>query len=353
MYARSGLTESAAMFFLVSTFALLQQDLTFCRGLTLGAIAAISWLDRPIALAWVFGAMLVLLAYGRVSRSRRFVAVGSIAGGVLAVLLLSEFTLGWSGGKAIFALNLAYGVGDPQEALTAPFQFVIGNFDKFAGKIIWQISRPLVYMFRFGDIPILSGIAPFGLLLCLNEDQRFGRALLTAMLVSNALFLCVLMSGDAFVGPLRYFDVFAPLALPWAIQFLLRLREQLSDRLKVAFWCLLTVAMLGSAYQSIRNPSPLVPHPEIYTAIRAAVANDEVIAASGGALPPFIAWHADRRTVMLEPDQPQALSGLRRKGLQISWFLTKQDEPRPAGFEVTERWETGLILWRNVAGAIN
>jgi hypothetical protein len=349
MYARSGLTESAAMFFLVLVFAFFRDSLSFARGLLLGIVFSISTLNRPIALAWAFGAASVMAFPGATAR-RRFTPLGGMICGASAVLLAAKLVPGSTSPSTSFALNLAYGVGDPEQAFTSPLAFVLSHPVAFVTKMAVQFARPLVYLFRFGDIPVLSGIAPFGLLLCLNEGQRTGRKLLLAMLLSNALFLSMLMSGDAFVGPLRYFDVFAPLLLPWGVQLLLHFGNGLSGGFKIGFRCMFALALLGSAAQAIRNPFPSTQPLGVYSALRDAVKEGEVIAASTASDPTSIAWYTDRRTLVLEPDSPQVILKLRRQGLRVDWVLTTHDEQPPFGFQAVRSWPIGLILWHSKAG---
>jgi 4-amino-4-deoxy-L-arabinose transferase-like glycosyltransferase len=346
-YARAGLTESAAMFSLVLLFALVQKELNLFRSLAIGLVFGIASLNRPIALVWMAGFVAVILLCEANAR-RQLISLGAAVAGVSVVLLFSRFGLGWASGRTAFALNLAFDVGDPHQAYTAPVSFVLSHPLAYVSKVARQFARPLVYLFRFGDIPVISGIAPFGLLLCLNEKQRKGRLFLLAALAANTLSLSMLIAGDAFVGPLRYFDVFAPLALPWAVQLLMQFSNKLSQNQRHFFWLLFLLALAGTGYEGVRIPFPVRSHPDIYASLRDTIAQNEVVAASDAANPPAVAWYADRRAVLVEPNATGEILKMRSQGLQLSWFLTMQSDPAPAGFRTARTWPDGLILWHSV-----
>jgi 4-amino-4-deoxy-L-arabinose transferase-like glycosyltransferase len=345
LYATSGLSESSAMFFLALAFL----GLIRCRpvagaaiiGLSMGACA----LTRPIAYLWV-----IILAAGFLWRCRRQGERWIVPGVLLAAcflipVLVVAHAVHWQGGRALLAINLALRTGaDPAGAVRSPIGFVLHHPSAMAKKMIIEFARPVVYGFRFGSVLLFSALGIFGLAMRWTDPrQRLARALVIALLLTSALALCMLTEGDAYAGPLRYFDVFAPLIVPWGVAVLWMVRSHVP---RLAFAALLAVMLLGGAVQVTRDPS-FKPKPEyaaMYRQMGSIVPESDVIAAGIATEAPAIAWYADRYVVWpCEP--PQEAWELRRRGLPVRWYFARADSVVPPAFHLVQSWPTGYRLW--------
>jgi hypothetical protein len=115
LYARAGMSESAAMFFLVLVFALLQGKPGPARCLVVGVVFGISALNRPIALGWGVAAAFYLWQ----QRERAARRIGALFAGMAAIVAASKL-IGLPSSHVIFAVNLALKVGDPADAYRSP-----------------------------------------------------------------------------------------------------------------------------------------------------------------------------------------------------------------------------------------
>jgi hypothetical protein len=215
-------------------------------------------------------------------------------------------------------------------------------------KAIHELGRPVVYLFDFGGVTLFSALGLFGVVLLRadSDGQRTLRRITIAMIAMNALFLAPLMSGDAFVGPLRYFDVFVPLLVPWGVLAFGRLLEQ-SDAPRWAIVLMLLLFLAGLGVQSARDPfaaSKAVPL-SMVADIRGIVPRDDVMIASS--LATALAWYADRRNISTFVDSGQAVATLDKLGLDVRWYFAGLDDPPPPGFSLVREWRPGgFALWR-------
>jgi 4-amino-4-deoxy-L-arabinose transferase-like glycosyltransferase len=124
IYARSGLTEPSAMFFLLLGFALAVNKDSAPWSLMAGVSLCLCALNRPIAYLWA----VVILGYAFFRNPNRHrgitrLCLGSV--GFVLPLLFVKFVLHWQGGgHDLFAVNLASGIGDQALATQSPSRFI-------------------------------------------------------------------------------------------------------------------------------------------------------------------------------------------------------------------------------------
>lgn len=315
-YARSGLTESAAMFFLVIALGLVPLSRTFVPFLS-GLSIGLAWMIRPVAIAWALGLLFVFLFWRH--RKRALFMTGGFA-----VVLITASAAGWNGNSAPLATNLAMRVGSPVEAYGGLVQFASEHAPAIAVKWVHEAARPLAYLFRFGEIPLFSAIAPFALFFTISRAQREIRDALIAVVGVNFLLLSALFSGDAFVGPLRYYDVFAPVALPFSVQLLHRSVTML--RLpKRMLWPICALFLAGLLFQSIRNPFRARGYSVGHAILADHVGKADVVTVTTRVNGPAVAWYSDRYVVL--PPPGETTSYYRRHGISPVYRLQQSDEP--------------------------
>jgi len=190
VYARSGLTEPAAMFWMLVAIAPLVR--LRARPLLAGALSGAGFgicaLYRPVASVWLLGVILVLLMEGK--ERLRLITAMIIVWGALAILLPAM--IGWQTGKAAIAINLAHRVGDSGEALRDPIRFILDHPAGMIRKTIIEFARPVVYLFDFGGVTLFSALGLFSLVLLRaeNDEQRRIRKITLSMIAINAVLRC-------------------------------------------------------------------------------------------------------------------------------------------------------------------
>ena len=95
--------------------------------------------------------------------------------------------------------------------------FVLHHPLEMLAKVLHEAARVCMYLFQFGNITLFSAMSIFALFLPAQPVERDARNITIALVFLTAAALAFLTEGDAFVGPLRYFDVFTPLLLPWGV----------------------------------------------------------------------------------------------------------------------------------------
>lgn len=158
-------------------------------------------------------------------------------------------------------------------------------------------------------------------------------------MAGNALALAVLNEGDAFAGPLRYFDVFVPLTL-WAVA---------ERSYWPVFYGLLSMMLAGCPVYLVRNPG-LRTNPQtvqMYRDLGAIVPVPDVIASAGPGTQPAIAWFGDRY-VIWPVDPNQGITNLRSRGMPVRWYFAVEGGSVPQRFQMVRRWPHGYQLWQVV-----
>lgn len=353
-YARSGLTEPSAMFFLLCGFSLAVNKHSALSTLGAGASLSFCALNRPVACLWVvviFGYLLVCQDCRRQSQLVRL-SLGSI--GFLAPLIFVKVVLHWKGGgNDLFAVNLASRIGDQALATSSPVSFLLHHPLGMLAKVLHEILRVCMYLFQFGNITLFSALSIFGLVRSTQPGKRDTRNITITLVVLTAIALAFLTEGDAFVGPLRYFDVFTPLLLPWGVSLFFELFNRVSDLpgtnfQRYAFAGLLGFYLLGAGAQAIRDPFARMhssDHP-IYKELREIVPEKQVIAAPGSVNVPSVAWYGDRRVVFIESDLEKSLALMRDKEIPVKWYFGKDSDQIPKGFFKLKQWPGGFVLFR-------
>jgi hypothetical protein len=347
VYARSGLTEPSAMFLLLLALGLIVRFrgrwAVFAAGLALGLCS----LSRPVAYAWVVVlAGCVFVDFDESVRDRVW-RVMLVLGGMLLPIFVASRLLQWQGGRGLLAINLAYLVGDGNQAMKNPVAFVLHHPIAMVKKFAHEIARPLVYLFRFGDVLLFSALAPFGLLLDWRiRSRHLAHHFVVLTITVTAVGLAFLTEGDAFVGPLRYFDVFAPILLPWGVSAFLALFRQYSPRFALA--AALALFLGGMTVQSVRDPfaSNRRTMLSVYSEVQTIVPATAIVGATEAVVPPAVAWYSDRRTVYLI-DPNRDIATLWRSGLSIEWLLACDSDSVPRGFAPVRRWSSGVLLLHN------
>jgi len=347
VYARSGLTEPSAMFLLVLTMGLIVRFrgrwATFAAGAALGLCS----LSRPAAYAWMIALSVCILIDSDKSVRDRVWRVVLVLGGLLLPVLAAGWLLHWKAGRGLLAINLAYRVGNGSEAMQNPMAFVLHHPAALLQKSVYQIARPLVYFFRFGDVLLFSALAPFGLLLDWKERSHdFAHHFVILAISVMAAGLAFLTEGDAFAGPLRYFDVFTPLLLPWGVLALMKLFGQYPS--KLGFVSVLGLFLTGMAVQSVRDPfdSNRRAMLSVYATVQSIVPAKEIVGATGAVVPPAVAWYSDRRSVFLV-DPNLDIAELLHNGIAIEWLLASDSDIVPESFVPVKRWPGGVLLLHN------
>jgi hypothetical protein len=335
------------MFFLLCGFLFvvtMQSYLSaFLGGLSLGLCA----LNRPIAYLW--GIVLIghiLAARDSDVRPRRRAALGIL--GLLGPLLLLKFIFHWSGGgQPLFALNLAVRVGDPKLAIQSPVAFAFQHLGAMSRKFLYEMARFWVYLFQFGSITLFSALSVFSLFLPVRPSQRDARNVTIALVFTTAAALSFLTVGDASVGPLRYFDVFTPVLVPWGVTALLALFPPTGAR-KYLIFGLVGVYLAGAAFQAIRDPFARAhsSEKEVFKDLANLVPDKEIVAAKGDVNVPSIVWYGDRRTVLIDGDIESSLTQLRERGIPIDWYFGRESDEIPRGFSEVREWPGGFVLYR-------
>lgn len=353
VYARSGLTEPSAMFFLLCGFSLaLYKDSGF-YALGAGVALSLCALSRPVAYLWgavIFGYLFIWQDNRRQSRLVHLV-LASI--GFLAPMVFVKVALHWKGGgHDLFAVNLASGISDPALAINSPVSFVLHHPREMLAKVSHEITRVCIYFFQFGNITLFSALSIFGLFRTTQPDKRDARNITIALVVLSAIALAFLTEGDAFVGPLRYFDVLTPLLLPWGVSAFFALWERDSSLhgsafQRYAFVGLLGLYLLGAGVQAIRDPFARMHSSDhaIYKELHEIVPEKQVIAATGSVNVPSIAWYGDRRVVFIESDIEKTLALMREKKIPIKWYFGKASDQIPRGFLKFKQWPGDFVLF--------
>jgi hypothetical protein len=216
-------------------------------------------------------------------------------------------------------------------------------------KFLHEIARPAVYLFQIGGINLFSGLSLFGLFLLPTppEPLRQMRKMILFLLSATWLALAFFTEGDAFAGPLRYLDVFAPLLLPWGIAALMLSAS--SKRQRYTITGLIILYWLGAGAQSIRDPFAQrnVEQAEIYRQLASIIPPQDVLAASVDLDVPGIAWYADRRAVIIEGKLESGMAVLSRNDLHPTWYFGKESDSVPTGFNKFKQWSGGLVLFHD------
>ena len=345
-YGRTGLTEPSAMFFLLLALMIVIRwpsgSGSFLVGLTIGLCA----LSRSIALVWT-APLAIFLAWAQPTMRQRAARGGLVFAGFLLPTGLLMATTSWEGSRGAVIINLAAGVGDPWEASVAPISFLWQHLGSLPYKVFHQGVRPLIYLFQMGSIPLFSGLIPFGLLFCRDSQQRNIRNLLVSITLLTWLVLSPLVTGDAAVGPLRYFDPFVPLLLPWAVQLLDSLYERLYGFSRTVFSLLLLAYLLGNGFQAVRNPFVVRGDVSRHQWLAELVPPGDIIASTWLAGPAAAAWYANRHTVFLPLEKPHIRDYLESHDVPIRWYLTTETETAPEGFSKREQ-RAGIALWKQI-----
>jgi 4-amino-4-deoxy-L-arabinose transferase-like glycosyltransferase len=347
IYARSGLTEPSAMFFLLLGFALAVNKDSGPWALLAGASLSLCALNRPIAYLWA----VVVLGYPffrNSSRDRRLTRLCLGGVGFVLPLLFIKFGLHWNGGgHDLFAVNLASRIGDESLAAQSPVRFVFRHPFEMLAKVMHEAMRVCMYLFQFGNIPLFSALSIFALFLPAQPAQRDARNMTIALVGLTAAALTFLTEGDAFVGPLRYFDVFTPLLLPWGVSAFRSFLRSPTGAPNYVTWCLFALYLLGTGSQAIRDPFARLHSSDqaVYRELSEIVPEKQVVAAATVNVP-SIAWYGDRKAVFLEGDIENSLSVLRQNGIAVEWYLGKESDQIPIGFRKTRQWPGGFVLFR-------
>jgi hypothetical protein len=336
MFARSGLSEPAAMFFLAAAiWSIGRRSLAAYVGA--GALLGLGWATRPTALLWMAGAVFFLM----LSEKRRVQSVLALITGFAVPVVVILVTTGAPSGAAAVATNLAMRVADPHDALRGIPGFIAANYGQLMLKWVHEALRPVVYMFRIGDVPLISGLLPVSVLVTERESQNQLRFLVGLIIAMNWFVLSFLYSGDAFAGPLRYYDVFAPVLIPFAVQLILRMLSGVRPAIVVALWA---VFLAGLMYQSVKNPFPLKGRTQLHSDIAGVVAQHSVVGVTESLNPPSFAWYSDRFVVLANE---RAFDEFRSRGIQISYKLQRDTETRSASCtHVVRTWPGGIVLYR-------
>jgi 4-amino-4-deoxy-L-arabinose transferase-like glycosyltransferase len=349
IYARSGLTEPAAMFFLLCGFFVVVNKQFDLPAVWSGASLSLCALNRPVAYLWA----VVILGYSVLcqnsNRQRRLAQLGLGGIGFLIPLLFVKFALHWKGGgHELFGLNLASRIGDQTLAVRSPVSFVLHHPIEILAKVLHEAARACMYLFQIGNIPLFSALSIFALFLPVQPVERDARNITIALVFLTATALAFLTEGDAFVGPLRYFDVFTPLLLPWGVSAFLTFLNHRAGVRNYAILGLLGLYLLGVGAQAIRDPFARLHSSDqaIFRELHEIVPEAEVIAATGSVNVPSIAWYGDRRVVFIESDIENSLSLLSQKGIPVKWYFGKDSDQIPRGFLKLKQWRGGFVLFR-------
>jgi hypothetical protein len=261
--------------------------------------------------------------------------------------MVAKASFDWRGGKELMGLNLAYRVGDTAMAIEHPIIFVLSHPKAMVSKVLHEIPRPAVYLFQTGGLNLFSGLSVFGLFLvpALPGPQREIRKITILLFSATWIALAFLTEGDAFAGPLRYFDVFVPLLLPWGIAGLMLCAR--SKRQQYTLMGLIVLYWLGAGVQAIRDPfvQRYTAQAEIYRQLAAIIPTQDVLAASANLDVPGIAWYADRRVVIIEENLESGLVVLDRNALRPTWYVGKDSDSMPTGYGKVKEWPGGLVLF--------
>ena len=350
VYARSGLTESAAIFFLLIVFwIVVTQRPGIQWALLAGTAMGACWLARPIASAWLLAAVpFVCWDPDRPTWTRAGRRLAAALAGFLLAVLVSQYALHWPSTNVLMSINVAYRVGPAEEVMKSIPHFVLTHIPGMLRKYLHEILRPTLYLFQLGGFELFFALIPFSLIQMGDVRQSRARAFLVTLFVVNAGALGFLTAGDAFVGPLRYFDVLAPMGLPWAAAFVLRWNGTLGGWRQPAFYVLLLVYLCGSAMQSVRDPFVKPVPRSMYEALSRSVNDAETIAVSADLDPPGVAWYSDRRALSVPSDRQQAVEAAEKKGARVNWFLRPDRDPVPPGFALARMFPGGIALYRRL-----
>lgn len=347
IYARSGLTEPAAMFFLLCGFSIVVNRDSGLSALGAGVSLSLCALNRPVAYLWVVVVFGYLFVCRNASRQRRLAQLGLGSIGFLIPLLLVRVALHLKGGgHELFGLNLAARIGDQALAIQSPVVFLLHHPLGMLTKVLHEAGRVCTYLFQFGNITLFSAMSIFALFLPVSPAERDARNITIALVVLTAAALAVLTEGDAFVGPLRYFDVYTPLLLPWGVSAFLAFLKHRTDIRNYTIVSLLGLYLLGAGTQAIRDPfaSRHFSERAIYRELHEIVPETEVTAATGSANVPSIAWYGDRRAVLIEGDLENSLSVLSQNRISVKWYFGKDSDQIPQGFLKLKQWPGGFVL---------
>lgn len=351
IYARSGLTEPSAMFFLLCGFSIVVNKQSVPSAVGAGASLSLCALNRPVAYLWAVVIFGYLFVCRNSSRQRRLAQLGLGGIGFLIPLLLVKFALHLKGGgHELFALNLAARIGDQALAIRSPVGFLLHHPLGMLTKVLHEAGRVCIYLFQFGNITLFSAMSIFALFLPAQPVDRDARNITIALVVLTAAALAFLTEGDSFVGPLRYFDVFTPLLLPWGVSaFLASLKRRTGVR-NYAIVGLVGLYLLGACTQAIRDPFAHLHSSDqaIFRELHEIVPETEVTAATGSVNVPSIAWYGDRRAVLIEGDIENSLSLLSQKGIPVKWYFGKDSDQIPEGFLKLKQWPGGFVLFRKL-----
>jgi len=213
-------------------------------------------------------------------------------------------------------------------------------------KFLHEIARPVVYLFQIGGLNVFSGLSVFGLFLVPTPGpQRDTRNIAVLLFSATWVALAFLTEGDAFAGPLRYLDVFAPLFIPWGVAGLLLFAS--SKRRQYTLTGLIVLYWLGAGVQAIRDPFAQrnAGQVEIYRQLATMIPTQDTLAASMDLDVPGIVWYADRRAVIMEGSLEDGMAILNRNGLHPTWYFGKDSDPVPTGFGKFKQWPGGLVLF--------
>jgi 4-amino-4-deoxy-L-arabinose transferase-like glycosyltransferase len=348
IYARSGLTEPSAMFFLLCGFLVAVNKHFGASTVWAGAALSLCALNRPVAYLWAVVILGYLFVCRNSSRQRRLAELGLGSIGFLIPVLLVKFTLHErGGGHELFAVNLAIRIGDQALAIQSPVSFVLHHPLEMLAKVLHEAARVCMYLFQFGNITLFSAMSIFALFLPAQPVERDSRNITIALVFLTAAALTFLTEGDAFVGPLRYFDVFTPLLLPWGVSAFLAVLNHQTGLRNYAIFGLLGLYLLGAGAQAIRDPfaGRHSSDQAIFTELHEIVPDTEVIAATGSVNVPSIAWYGDRRAVFIETDLENSLSLLRQKGIPVKWYFGRDSDQIPKRFLKLKQWPGGFVLF--------
>jgi 4-amino-4-deoxy-L-arabinose transferase-like glycosyltransferase len=353
VYARSGLTESSAMFFILLSYAFFVLTTSIEGGLLAGMALGLCAISRPVAALWLviyvaYTAYIVRAEEG--SHARRILRAVLLTVGFVLPLLLTRFVLHWDSGHRLGLVALSLGIPNGSaalESIQSPLRFLVQHHRVFLFKIVHELGRVVVYLFQTGDVTFFSAISILGLFVPFPElKQKLARNVTVLLFACTAVSLAFFYEGDSVVGPLRYLDVFVPLLLPFGVVVAMLMCERLNIP-KYGAWTLVAIYLVGSGFQAIRDPFAQTARANIqmFKEIGDLVSDTEMIAASPASDGPSLVWYGDRKCILWNGKLDALFSsGAVQDG--VKWYFGRDQEVVPSRFAERKRWSCGFVLYR-------